>query len=648
MKTKNLFIFLLLALFQSASALSFGQSAIQDTIDSRLARAQQLEDNDAELALELMQETLKFSISEEEKYGEWKVNNALGSFYLKQNQMDEAMEMYQKNIAIAQDMDSIKLEGLGLLRLSAVLMRLKRLKNAQSSATEALNIFKKINDKDAQGRALSNLGGIKTMLGLNKEGLNHFLTAYEIFDKLGEEDMKSQMNLNISYYYLMNGQGEASLPYVRRSLDYNIARKNPDLIARSYGNLAYAYSLMGNFQQAFENYHHSVDTAQKYQFTQVEYETYKDMSETYKKSGNPSKAFEYQTKYYTLRDSVIGRETQNRVSELQVQYETAEREREIEVLQQQKRIKNLQVYLLGIGLMLLGMIGWFIFQRQRGDLQEKQALINKNEEIYRLEKELVEEELKSKALERQKIEAEAENLKLQGVKARNYAQNLEDSNKELEQFAHIASHDLREPLRMVKSYMGLIKRYLDEDTLEKTKDFFGYAMDGADRMDKLILGVLNVSKVQRQELNTVPLDLNETVDIVVQNLHEFIEEQHGTVHYKDLPVINGDMFQMIQLFQNLINNGLKYNTSEQPTIWIDHEINDNQLELRVRDNGIGIAEEHQERVFQMFKRLQGRNFSGTGIGLSTCQKIVERHHGTIHLTSKEGGGTTFIINLPFE
>jgi signal transduction histidine kinase len=370
------------------------------------------------------------------------------------------------------------------------------------------------------------------------------------------------------------------------------------------------------------------------------------MSETYKKSGNLTKAMEYQTRYYTLRDSVINMETQNRVSELQVQYEAAKQERAIETLEQKQRIKNLQVYLLGIGLILLGMIGWFIYQKLRIDLKKKQALITQNEKIHQLEKELIQKELNQKELEQQKIAAEAEALKLKEAKSRLYAQNLENSNKELEQFAHIASHDLREPLRMVKSYMGLIKRHLGKETLEKTNDFFDYAMDGAERMDKLILGILNVSKVQRQELNLVPLDMNNIINAVLQNLHEFIEEKGGDVHYKNLPTINGDMTQMIQLFQNLINNGLKYNTNSTPTVWIDHNIQNNQVELKIRDNGIGIPEEHKEQIFQMFYRLQGREFSGTGIGLSTCKKIVERHNGTIELASNEDEGTTFIVRLP--
>ena len=299
-----------------------------------------------------------------------------------------------------------------------------------------------------------------------------------------------------------------------------------------------------------------------------------------------------------------------------------------------------------IGLFIFGMIGFQIIKKQRGDLQKKQEIITKNDKIYRLEKELIEKALREKVLEQEKTEAETKILQQQEIESRHYALALENSNKELEQFAHVVSHDLREPLRMVKSYMGLIRRTLDKEALDRTKEFFYYAIDGADRMDKLITGVLNLAKVQQKELELRPLDLNEIATISIQNLQEFIEEKNAKIHYEGLPQINGDYLQITQLFQNIISNGLKYNTSDKPIVSIEHKIVDQKVELSFSDNGIGIPAEHQDNVFKMFRRLEGNRFSGTGIGLATCQKIIQRHKGNILLESKLGEGTVFIVVLP--
>ena len=400
------FLILFMFLLQIWSNMGLGQSEIQNIVDDRLKRASKMQTNNASEALELMKNTLDFAIKKQDKNSEWKTCKTIGFFYLNNSQFDDALAMFQKSITVAKEMNDANLEGLGLMNVGNAYMRLERFEKSKKHYIKALKIFQKSNNRLYQAKVIGNLGNVNTALGLSDEGLRNFTKAYEIFDELEEDDSKSSMNLNIGYFYLMNGQGEAALPYVIKGLEYGLAKRKTDNIAMGYGNLGYAYSLIGDYQQAFSNYQHCVDTAQKYGYTRIEYDTYKDMSETYQKSGNPIKAMEYLSMYYILKDSIIGQKTQERVSELEIRFQTANQEREINEFKQQERIRNLQIWLLAIGLILLSVIGLLVFQKQRSDIRKKQALIAKNGEIHRLEKELIEKELKQKALEQQKIEEE--------------------------------------------------------------------------------------------------------------------------------------------------------------------------------------------------------------------------------------------------
>lgn len=637
--------FIYFFLFQF-SMLSYGSSPVRDTILNRIDRAAEMLNVDADAALELSKKTLKTAINKNEKYGESKAYYVIGQYYYQKSQFDKSVEYFQKSIALAQELDSVKLRAKSMMVLGNSYMKLGRLDIAKSNLEEALLVFKKENEQKLEADAVGNLGNIYVLLGLKEEGLELYKEAYGLYGELGEIEKQHRIEVNISYYHLTNGNGEAALPYLMRSLKYNQENNEAKNLAICFGNLGYAYSLLGNYSKAFENYQHCIDTSQKYDFIQLECDTYKDISETYRKMENYKAAILYQTKYYSLRDSIIDKETQNRVSELQVQFETAEQKREIGQLQQKQKIRNLQILLLAIGIGFLFMIGWIIIKKKDDDLRESQAIIAKNEQIYQLEKELIEKELSQKALEREKIETESKILKQQEAEIRQYAQDLERSNKELEDFAHVVSHDLREPLRMIAFYIERIKRTLDKESSSKTEEYFDFVIDGAKRMDRMIRGILSIAQVQQRELQLKQIQLNEITTIAIQNLRDFIEEKNAIVEISNLPEIFGDSVQVIQLFQNLISNGIKYNTSVQPVISIDSKIIGNQVELRFRDNGIGIEISHQRYIFKMFHRLDNQRFSGTGIGLATCQKIVERHHGTIRVDSKLNEGTTFVVTLP--
>ncbi len=228
-------------------------------------------------------------------------------------------------------------------------------------------------------------------------------------------------------------------------------------------------------------------------------------------------------------------------------------------------------------------------------------------------------------------------------------QELTLSNQELEQFAYIVSHDLREPLRMVTSFTQLLERkysgHLDQDA----DQIIGFAVDGATRMEELIRDLLAYSRVGNSGKTLELVDTNKILDQALSNLHLAIQEDQILIVREALPQVLGNASQLIQLWQNLIDNGIKYRRAESPKIEIGAKVESGQYLFWVKDNGIGINPKYSDRIFQIFQRLHTRQeYPGTGTGLAICYKIIERHGGKIWVDSRLGRGATFYFTLPME
>ncbi|MBD1809731.1 PAS domain-containing protein [Microcoleus sp. FACHB-SPT15] len=225
--------------------------------------------------------------------------------------------------------------------------------------------------------------------------------------------------------------------------------------------------------------------------------------------------------------------------------------------------------------------------------------------------------------------------------------DLKRSNQELEQFAYVASHDLQEPLRAITGFTQLLRQDYQNQLDESAQEYMTYIVDGAARMQELIQDLLTYCRLGTDHQGFAAIDCNAVVRQAIANLEIAIADSNATVTHESLPTIKANKTQLIQLFQNLISNAVKFHRDEPPEVHIQAQLRNQEWLFFVRDNGIGIESKYLTRIFEVFKRLHSRTeFSGTGIGLAICKKIVESHSGSIWAESQPGLGTTFYFKIP--
>ncbi|WP_141734034.1 PAS domain S-box protein [Oligoflexus tunisiensis] len=239
---------------------------------------------------------------------------------------------------------------------------------------------------------------------------------------------------------------------------------------------------------------------------------------------------------------------------------------------------------------------------------------------------------------------------IRDISERKRAEALAASNAELQDFAFIASHDLKEPLRMVSTYLQFVEKRARSKLNDEEREFIDYACEGAQRMQALIEDLLSYARLGRAPQNTRPVDFNAVAAEAEANLRPAIRESEASLRIGLLPTLNADPVQMVQVFQNLLSNAIKYRSEKKLEIEITAEERQEGWMFSVKDNGIGISPEYAERIFLVFQRLHSdrTKYQGTGIGLAICKKIIERHRGRIWVESRSGEGASFHFILPGE
>lgn len=239
-------------------------------------------------------------------------------------------------------------------------------------------------------------------------------------------------------------------------------------------------------------------------------------------------------------------------------------------------------------------------------------------------------------------------LQQQNLRLQQLNEELMQSNRELEEFAYIVSHDLQEPLRAVSSFTQLLAENYQSCFDAEAKECISFILDGTTRMRQLIKDLLAYSRLGTRGIEFQPIDCQKVLEVVLADLQVMIAETDAKLTYDSLPTVMGDSVQLAQLFQNLIINAIKFHRPDiSPQIKISVELKDGEWLFGVHDNGIGMKPQNFERVFKMFKRLEpSAQYPGTGIGLTICKKIINRHQGQIWVESELGVGTTFYFTIP--
>lgn len=536
----------------------------------------------------------------------------LGSLFFYQNQFDKALEYYQQAQIYANSKGggSDRLLYACLAALGTTYEGLGLLEKALEYNEKSLRKAFEIDYKTGKAYALSNMGSTYMVLEEYEKAYDNLTRSLtlkrELKDKWGMVGtLRSLANL-----FIEKDDPKAAIPYLEEA----------QAIAKEIGSKPRQLEILDYFSKA------------------------------YKEMGDYKKAYEYKDAFTILKDSVLNETTLEKMGKLTSDYEIYKKENEIkllkkdkDVLEKEKLINQLYYYIWAVLVLSFGGLLLLFISRYRTQKRSSELLTEKNEEINRQNGEL------------QKINTllSDTNQLLEENKAKIEDQNkaLESSNEDLRNFASVASHDLKEPLRMINSYTSILKKRYDSLFDERAKEYMGFVIDGVIRMEQLLNGLLDYSRVSiRGNENYKLINSKDIIDMVKGNLRFPIIKNSATINveaYEEFPIIRANQVQMIQLFQNLISNAIKFRGERLPVITIGFDRKGDFYTFYIKDNGIGISKENQEKVFEMLTRLHTKEeYEGTGIGLATVRKIVERHKGKIWVESTEGEGSTFFFTLP--
>lgn len=562
---------------------------------------------DKEQAVEYFEQAEKLLKAADDNFWLGEVYNNWGVVHVTENSLEKALLFYIRALEINESSGNKK-------ALTASHNNLGRLYYKQRLYTDALeHAFKSNQLASATNSAtwlplsLNLLGDIYAKTGRQEDAILSYEKALALATE-NEDDYNLIFTLNrLARIHESKGDKKKALSYINRSLTR----------ARTTGkrkDLEEIYLILGACNRGLGNYTIAksfIDTA--YYLAQ-ENKDYKYLLEAYKQYGalyqhfaDYKMALSFLERHQALNDTLRDVENTELLSRLEREYLSKEQAEEIFELKQKATDQNLFLTVL---------LGIFIIV----------VIISYSLLIYSRKVKKLSDELE--------------------IKVEKRTNELAQSNIHLERFAYIASHDLKTPLRTISSFLSLIKRRIKPYNNPELEDLLSFASNGAKQMNNLIEDVLEFSKINTAEMRQKEVDLDKTLQSVLYNIGDFLEEKNGKVKYGDLPTIKGNPGYLHQLFQNLIVNGIKYNKDAEPEVCIGCQLKKTHYQFRVKDNGIGIDEEYREMIFEMFKRLHTSDkYEGTGIGLALCKKIVEQHGGRIWVESSSENGSCFCFTL---
>ena len=595
----------------------------------------------------------KFEIVGDKK-GQANIYNNLGLAQQMGGDYSQAIDYLSQAYKLRTEINDLEGIGTSCNNLGVIYQMLGAYDYSLNNHLRALEIYEALEHNKHKVRSLLNIGNIYAILEDHAKARVHFEQAYELLkggdDKRGLADVYSNLGENS---FSQNAYAEA-LNYFQKSLDLRTELQDPVGMRESLTDVGKVLDLQGKSREAKAAHEEALEMAREIddassqliallflgehlksrndseaarilfeEALQIAKETgsqaeaakaHKLLAEYFEDKGDSKSALANQIAYADIKDEIFDEEKAQSLRRMQIVYETEKKENQIVALEEDYSEAVFEKYSLLVLMVIIVLLGvsWFLFYRFRSEAKNSKLLYEKNREI------------------------EFHN------------QQLAISNADLEQYAYVVSHDLKQPLRTIGSFAGLLERRYKEVVGSEGREYIDYITKGVKQMHQLLTDLLNYSRLDTAD-GIEEVNLNEVFNLSIENLRDQIEETKAIIIADELPIITGNTGSQVLLFQNLLSNAMTYSGGKRPEVEINYEDKGDKHLISFRDNGMGIEEAYMDKIFTVFQQLQGRDeYGGTGIGLSICQKVVLRHNGKIWLESEKDEGTTFFVSFPKE
>lgn len=534
------------------------------------------------------------------------VANTQGNYDISVPYFHEAIALFDARV---HDESKISLKALMLANLGYSYFGLEDYRKAFTYQKEAIDLAEEYGIKFIPSQYMDDLARSAANMGAYEEAEDYYRRALELQEETG--DYESRIHALLHFLEMKmeqqkyNEAEELGLEAVRVAT----TRDFPILLADGLNKLSEIYRLRGNIAQAVAYADSAMQLSKDIYNLRHERTAAFQLAQAIAVQGDHAKAFGHLQHHLVIRDSIAKAEKLAITMEIEAKYQNKIYEQKVQYLEerQQEQKKNIRL-LIGLIIMTLlssSAISGYLYKRN----QNNRIIQNKNEVL----------------------------------------EKYISYNLQLENFAYIASHDLKSPLRNVVSFSQLLSRRIKDRLSTEEQEYFNFIISGTKEMSLLIDDLLNYSVVQREKLNIAKISINELMDRILLRNKPVIEEVAAEIKTKvPQTLIDGDPIKLTQLLQNLLQNALKFHKpGEAPIVEINFTEQDTDYLFEVRDYGIGIESQYFDKVFMIFKRLHTKKeYEGTGIGLAICKKIVEQHGGKIWIRSEENEGSSFFFTLP--
>jgi len=533
--------------------------------------------------------------------------HGLGYLYETIGDFEQAIVFYFKSLAIAEEHGAKGDVVISLQNISNTYLKIGDSKNALANIDRAYQMALELRDSRF-ANVLIDYGAILNNAGQYNRALEKLQAGYLEFEGLQQKSMMGHAIIHIIDVYLKQGSFKIAQEYLDRArgLEGSMANQDVAQLGQRAGDL---FQKLNQPEKAKEAYLKSLSIANQHEYRVLSEKNNYKLYQLYTAEGNFKSALGYLEESIAIKDALLGEKKNRNIAELQFKYDSEKNEKEIQTL----KLRQNKTIFGGVMLLAALLFGAMIYNIQV-KAKSNQKLVNKNEEIQNQNIQLIE------------------------------------SNEVLSQYAYVAAHDLKEPLRNIGNFINLLQRRYGKDFNEEANEYMTFVKEGAKRMNNLLKDLLEYSTVSSQKKGDEKINIRNVIENVVLDLSASITEKNAKLIFPDnTPNMIINKFHLQQLMQNLIGNGLKF-CETAPKIVIDVQQSSDEILITVEDNGIGMKKEYENKVFNLFQRLHknDKNFEGNGIGLTICKNIVSKYNGKIWFEPVATGGTKFFMSFPQE